>query len=172
MAEAPPSTLVLRLEVNVNRQSPHDGRRMASGVEVAGLVLAVLPLVVEGAKAYRKGLKTIVSLSSNTARDKALHWDYNKLWFQLFILNKRLQNIVLELPDLCVGCKTRLKRPHGIAEWEGNEAVQKSLQTYLGGEEDNLQAFLLVMSNILVLIDSLVTEPGMQLQDSQQVSGS
>ena len=38
-----------------------------SGIEVAGLVLAVLPLLIEGAKAYRDGLQPLKGLFEPTA---------------------------------------------------------------------------------------------------------
>jgi hypothetical protein len=97
---------------------------MASGFEIAGLVLAMLPLVIEGVKTYKENIDDL-------RHDDQLKDDYNDLWVELWFLKRRLKTLVDRLPDLCADCKKDLTSDPSL--WDGNESVKRSLLTYFGG---------------------------------------
>lgn len=68
-----------------------------SGIEVVGIVLGVIPLVIEGLKSYQSGLKTM----GNGFRKRKI---VNKLCRALLLQSNTIEELVKHLL-LCSGCE-------------------------------------------------------------------
>jgi hypothetical protein len=140
---------------------------MVTGVETVGLVLAILPLLIEAGKAYSEGVSTIKDLALNSRRDEALGDFYDDFFIETHLINELLRGLVDQL-SLCTESKINLKSRAGLDDWEQDEAIKNALQEYLKTEE-NLNAFLLVNSRILELVDKLTKDKSTDLSKADKV---
>lgn len=141
---------------------------MATGIEIAGLALAALPLLIESAKAYGRGVHTARNYLSNSRRDAALYNDYEKLGFELYFLKKQLRDLVIDLP-LCADCRDKLLDGEDLGEWENNAAIRNALLEYLDHEEESFQAFVSVLRRILRIVDQLFNDSAFELSNEEKV---
>jgi len=138
---------------------------MVTGIETAGLVLATLPLFIEAAKSYGKGVDTIRDVASRKRRDDRLQDFYDDFWWELRIFDQQVRTLVRGLPYLCNECKAALERdmssqaPEG---WEENEEVARALHHYFDSNS-NYDSFNLILSRILKLLARLVGEKTVHL---------
>ncbi|KAI9700963.1 MAG: hypothetical protein M1820_006608 [Bogoriella megaspora] len=142
---------------------------MVTGIEAAGLALAVLPLVVEAAKSYAKGVDSIKDVVIASRRDEKLQEFYDHFYWETFLLDGTLREIVDGLPLLCRDCKSSLYSDRSLRVWEEDEEVGRALLEYFGNEE-NLSAFLLILSRVLELIDRLTRGKTTQLNGAEKSS--
>jgi hypothetical protein len=142
---------------------------MASGIEVAGLALALLPLFVETAKVYSKGMKSIQNVAMNSRRDEKLLDFYDDFWWETDRLHRQVKNLVNCLPNLCPACKSAFESDKTLTLWGQDEAVRESLLEYFGSQEQ-LDAFTLVMTRILGLFDRLLKDRVTHLSASEKVT--
>lgn len=70
----------------------HFASRVMS-VETAGLVLATLPIVVEIAKAYARGIDTLFNIALHSRRDKKLIDFYEEFFWSLSELDQNITRI-------------------------------------------------------------------------------
>lgn len=141
---------------------------MASGIEIAGLALAILPLVIEAAKSYNKGVHSIKNVVVTHKRDERLQEFYENFYWEVFILERSLRKIVDGLPFLCHDCKAALYSERALSMWEENEEVRHAVKFHLGGE-DALDAFILVFARVLDLVDRLVDMKTSNLKVAEKV---
>jgi hypothetical protein len=145
---------------------------MVTGIETAGLVLATLPLFIEAAKSYGKGVDTIRDVASSKRRDDRLQDFYDDFWWELRIFDQQVRTLVRGLPYLCDECKAALERdmssqaPEG---WEENVEVARALHHYFGSSSD-YDSFILILSRILKLLARLVGEKTVHLSGVETVS--
>lgn len=88
---------------------------MPTGIEEAGLVPAILPLVIEAAKWYLKGVDSVKDVICNSRRDEKLQDFYDKFWWELYLLRQNLQGVIQNLPLLCDDYKTMLQSDRSLA---------------------------------------------------------
>ena len=72
---------------------------MVTGVECAGLVLAVLPLFVEAGKAYSDGVETILNVSLHSRRDAELSDFYDEFYWAIGELAQHVKAITDSISD-------------------------------------------------------------------------
>jgi hypothetical protein len=141
---------------------------MASGIEAAGLALALLPIVVEIAKAYSEGVNTILNVTISGRRDEKLQSFYDDFWWETEMLHRHIKSIVKGLPNLCPACKIVLESDRTLTIWEQDEVVRDSLLDYFGSQEE-LDTFKMVMTRVLELFDKLVKEKMTKLSAHEKV---
>jgi hypothetical protein len=107
-------------------QPPQTAEQMATGTECAGLVLAVIPLVVEIAKAYPEGAKTVRDTIQPKRFDDALDDFYQELFCQLFEFQDRMQWIVESLPGLSQARKAELMHHFTEEDWRAGSDVAQA----------------------------------------------
>ncbi|KAF7874883.1 hypothetical protein EAF04_002057 [Stromatinia cepivora] len=129
-----------------------------SGIEVTGLVLAVLPLFVEGAKAYSHGVETIQKTVSRRERDEKLMDFYDEFYWEIVQLDRQTLGIIKSLPYLSDKRKAELTMDIRLEAWEADADVAQALFDYFGSKED-LNAFLHVMGKIAQLLSQLIKDP-------------
>ncbi|KAL8707450.1 MAG: hypothetical protein Q9220_007538 [cf. Caloplaca sp. 1 TL-2023] len=139
-----------------------------SGVECAGLVLAVLPLAIEAAKSYRSGVRSIRNVLSTSRRDEDLEDFYQELWMEMFFLDRQLRDIVESLPILTEEPKAGLLKPENLHQWTLDSDVAEALQQYFNSDTDH-QAFLLIMGKIVQLLAQLVKDETTHINRTQML---
>lgn len=138
---------------------------MVTGIEAAGLALAILPLVVEAAKSYNNGVGSIKKVVTSAPRDEKLQEFYDNFWWETFLLERSVRSIVDDLPLLCRDCKDSLYTDRSLSVWEDGGEVTQALIAFFGSQ-DGLDAFLLILSRLLELVDKLTRVKSTKLSDT------
>ena len=142
---------------------------MATGIEITGLALAVLPLVIEAGKAYAHGAESVRDVVSNEHHDTKLQDFYMEFWWQTSFINRTLRDLVSCLPLLCDDCKATLIKDVALEAWEGNAVVEDALLSHFGSES-SLDDFILVTQKVLGLMNSMIRIKGSALDPGDKVS--
>ncbi|QSZ30702.1 hypothetical protein DSL72_000260 [Monilinia vaccinii-corymbosi] len=129
-----------------------------SAIEVTGLVLAILPLFIEGAKAYSHGVETIRKTVSRRERDEKLMEFYDEFYWEIVQLDRQTLGVIKSLPNLSDKRKAELTIDINSEAWEAEVDVAQALFDYFGSKED-LDAFLHVMGKIAQLLSQLIKDP-------------
>ena len=112
-----------------------------SGIEVAGVVLAVIPLVIEGLKVYQSGLKTIGrGFRKRKLVDKLCH----KLQFQEHTIELLIIHLLL-----CSGCQVSAARDARDLDVLKDPDVQPDIIEYLNHRYDTFVSMLAESQSIL-----------------------
>ncbi|KAF2175473.1 hypothetical protein K469DRAFT_679973 [Zopfia rhizophila CBS 207.26] len=127
---------------------------MPTGFEIAGVALAILPLVIEVAKSYTRGVNSIKNVIISERRDEKLQEFYEHFWWETYHLENTLRRIVIGLPLLCRECKEALSADRSLSMWEEDKEVKQALLLYFRDEE-GVDAFILVLLKVLELVDRL-----------------
>lgn len=144
---------------------------MVSGIECVGLVVAVLPLVVEAAESYSRGTDKLLNVVLHSRRDDELQDFYFRFWWETWELRERIQEIVTSLPRLSAERKIALANVARLEDWTRDTDVDAALQTYFVTKED-LNTFTLVMTKLMSLIAQLVNDRTIHVKDVDAVSDS
>ncbi|TGO24877.1 hypothetical protein BPAE_0093g00400 [Botrytis paeoniae] len=128
-----------------------------SGIEVTGLVLAVLPLFIEGAKAYSHGVETIRKTVSRRERDEKLMDFYDEFYWEIVQLDRQTLEVIKSLPYLSDKRKAELTMDIRLEAWKTDADVAQALIDYFGSQED-LDTFLHVMGKIAQLLSQLIKD--------------
>jgi hypothetical protein len=126
-----------------------------AGVECAGLVLAILPVVVETAKVYKAGVDTIVDAVSISRHNDKLEEFYEDLWWELFMLDRQLRDVVYALPGLSDSSKADVLKAENLHRWTEDSTIASALRSFFSSKSDFL-AFGEVMGKIVQLLAQLV----------------
>ena len=98
-----------------------------SGIEIAGLVLAVLPFFIEGGKLSARYLGAARKAKSRGAEDEALLEFYQKFWWSTLDLKETLHELVEYLPGLSNQRKTELVENWEPENWCKSQDVERAL---------------------------------------------
>lgn len=140
-----------------------------SGVECTGLVLAVLPLVIEVAKSYKNGVDSIRDVLSPSRRDESLEDFYQELWMEMYLLDRQLRDTVDALPNLTEDRKASLLKAENLKQWTLESDVASALQEHFNSETD-LQAFMVIMGKIVELLAQLIKDETTHVGSKHMVS--
>lgn len=142
---------------------------MASGVECAGLALAVLPLFIEVAKVYSDGVESILDVTIKSRWDERLEDFYFDFYMQLFYLNDSMQRIrnFLALHDPSTG--NTQQSTEVLTRWNHDPGWEKSLRRYFGSD-DRFNAFTIISKKILLLLQQLLKDKPNRMSSKDQVS--
>jgi hypothetical protein len=144
---------------------------MVTGIECAGLVLAVLPLAIEAAKQYKHGVDTILDAVSSSRRDEKLEDFYEELWWEMFLLDRQLRDIVHALPYLTDDRKAGLMKADNLDQWTAKSDVTEALQEFFNSDTD-FQTFMMIMGKIVQLLAQLVKDSVACIDRKEMVSWS
>lgn len=134
--------------------------------EAAGLVLAVLPLIISAADYYRDGLDSLQTLGSKTGDDRILEF-YEEIAFEIFLLRNCIRKLVKDLPGFSLEYKKELLRSVRPESWS-DETLSDSLQAKIG--ENNYPLFEETLNGALVSLNALVSSKQQLLSPSEVVS--
>lgn len=142
---------------------------MSSGIECAGLVVAVLPLIIEAGKSYARGTDTLLTVALPSRRDQKLQDFYDRFWWETVELNGRIREIVNALPRLSAEHKIALANVARLEDWTRDTDVDAALKNYFATEDD-LNKFMLVMTRLMSLLAQLVKDSTIQVVAADVVS--
>ena len=142
---------------------------MVSGVECAGLVLAVLPIFIETGKAYARGTDTLLNIALQSRRDKRLQDFYERFWWETVELNRQVRDIVDALPRLSPQRKLELATAARLEDWTHGVDVNVALQNYFSTNDD-FNTFMLVMAKLVSLLAQLVKDSTIDIVAGDAVS--
>ena len=142
---------------------------MVTGIECAGLVLAVLPLFIEAAKSYKKGVDTIRNVISNSRRDERLEEFYEDFWWEMFVLNRQIREVVEALPYLSDDRKTELLAAGHLGEWTVDADVAEALEEFFKSGS-HYDTFMVIMTKIVHLLAQVVKDSAVHISGTDVVS--
>ena len=120
---------------------------MVTGLECCGLVLAVIPLVVEGAKAYSRGIESVQDVVQPDRFDAALDEFYEEIFCQMFEFRERVQYVIDCLPDLDDTRKAEVVEKFSEGDWKPNSDVALAFGARLRNQHD-FQMFELIVRKV------------------------
>ena len=141
---------------------------MLTGVEIAGLLLAVLPLFIAAAKPYRDGLETMSTALSSKAMDEKLEDFYKDLNYEVTLLRFTLESLVQSLPVITKEEKDRLINRFDVRLLD-EEVLTRAFNERLGRAYDTFESYL---KQILLLLEKAVDDETLQRKSDQRVRGS
>lgn len=136
-----------------------------SGFEVAGVVLAVLPLFAAAGKAQ---VTTLHKATSRATRDEKLEDFYREFWWETFELGKLLEQVVQNLPGLSERRKQELLGSSDDAAIWAAADVSTALNSFFASLDDH-QAFQKVMEKVLDLLSRLVKDETIHVSPDEKV---
>lgn len=144
---------------------------MASGIECVGLVLAVLPLVIEAGKLYAQGTDSLLNIALQSRRDQRLQNFYDHFWWETVELHGRIREIVNALPRLSTQRKIELENVARLEDWTRDADVDTALRNYFAIEDD-FNTFMHVMTRLVSLLAQLVRDSTINVVAADAVSHS
>ena len=142
---------------------------MVTGIECAGVVLAVLPLVIEAGKAYAQGTDNFLNITLQSRRDQRLQDFYDHFWWETVELNQRVREIVSALPRLSPERKIELATAARLEDWTRDADINVALQNYFASDDD-FNTFMLVMTRLVFLLAQLVKDSTIHVVATDAVS--
>lgn len=141
---------------------------MVTGVECAGLILAVLPLFLEVAKVYSDGAESIANVVIKSRWDGLLEDFYFDFYIQMVYLDRAMQRIRAAVNGAYGVTKNNLKTNRLFAEWH-NDPVFESERTRYFGSDGPFEAFTRTSTKILVLLHDLIEDKANRMTAMDQV---
>lgn len=135
---------------------------MPTGIECAGLVIAILPLFIEAGKAYARGTDTLLNITLPPRRDQRLERFYEDFWWETVELNQKVKDILNHLPLLSPQRKVELATAARLEDWTRDADVNKALHSYFTTNDD-FNTFMHVMSRLVSLLAQLVKDSTVQV---------
>lgn len=139
-------------------------------MEVAGLVLAVVPLVSAAAKHWENVYRAGRTVMSQRTRDDLAVDDYRLIHWELVLLDTRLRDFVAMLPNLSVHEKSRLLEAElqlQTSAWT-DPRVESALDRQLG-TVDRRKAVVNCLKAICEVLEDIVSEKTFSLMKSDLV---
>ncbi|KAF2727512.1 hypothetical protein EJ04DRAFT_581990 [Polyplosphaeria fusca] len=125
---------------------------MVSGIELAGVVLATLPLCVEAAKAYSRGVDVIANVILKARRDEALSEFYEEFYWNISELSQSLRVVW----ERAIGDLAQPLSVLDLNQLKGSSAdIADALKAYCGSETTYHQ-FLLITERLGQLLTELL----------------
>lgn len=138
---------------------------MASGVEIAGLVLATLPICVEIAKAYCRGANTVFDVVLHSRRDDKLLQFYEDFYWNVSEINKHVQYI----STAATGDISSLKSVLSLREWRENPATAEGLHRVFESEI-SYQQYIVITEKIVKLLYLLLANESLFIDRASTVT--
>lgn len=143
---------------------------MPTGIECAGLIIAILPLFIEVGKAYARGTDTLLNITLPSRRDQRLQRFYEDFWWETVELNQNVKDILNNLPLLSLQRKIELATAARLEDWTRDADINIALQSYFATTDD-FNTFMHVMSRLVYLLAQLVKDSTLQVVAGDAVSG-
>jgi hypothetical protein len=142
---------------------------MVTGVECAGLALAVLPLFIEVAKAYSDGVESVFNVVIKSRWEERLENFYLDFYLQLFYVEEVMQRL-REVIEARLHTTQNLPKSTGlISEWYCNPEFERILKGYFQSDE-RFRIFTVICKKILMLLSQLIKDDSNRICQKDQVS--
>ncbi len=140
--------------------------KMLTGVEIAGLLLAVLPLFIAAAKPYREGLDTMKTALRSKVMDEKLEDFYRELEFEVTLLKYTLEGLIQSLPIITEAEKDRFVESFDTSLLDNGE-LTRAFNERLGRAFDTFESHL---RHILRLLEKVVDDDTLQNTPNKKVN--
>lgn len=131
-------------------------------------MLAVLPFFIETYKTYGDQTTALQKAVTPSARDKGLQEFYEEFYWDTYELRKKVEKVVLMLPNLSDERKQEIIQSRDLDNWDQAQDVAEALQGFLS--VDDYEAFQMVMSKVLGLLARLIKDETVHISKSETVS--
>ncbi|QPC57998.1 hypothetical protein HYE67_000229 [Fusarium culmorum] len=135
---------------------------MVTGIECAGLALAVLPLFIEVAKAYSDGVQTIFNIVIRSRWEERLESFYLDFYIQLFYVEEVMQRV---LKVISASANTIQL----ISNWYNDPKFEIALKGYFRSDE-RFRIFTVICKKVLMLLSHLVKDETNRICQKDQKS--
>lgn len=143
-----------------------------SGFEIAGIVLAVLPLFVEAGKFSASAASLLKNAAGKSVRDRKLHEFYDEFYWETYEMHKQMEQIVSSLPDLTEERKMQILNDREVQScvdgWAADSDLARALQAFFASDSD-LAVFLETMDKVLRLFYQLIEDETVKISKSDLV---
>lgn len=139
-----------------------------SGIEIAGLVLATVPLFIELGKASSKHISLFTKSITSSRRDEGLEDFYECLLAETILLNSHIHEIINSLPYLSNQRKDEIRSSRNVDNWKEESDVATSLRGLFSKED--LDSFLSTMDKVVQLFARLLNDDTVHLSKEDKVS--
>lgn len=141
---------------------------MLSGVEVAGVVLAVLPLVIQGAQVYMKGVDDIKGIVLVHRYDENQQEFCRSFFVEMTLLRCQFEQIINALSGVSEQRKAELLEELSFQseDWEPEGEIAVALEILYGS---SYELFIIVVNNIMRLMGHLIRDKSVKNLPSQKV---
>lgn len=129
---------------------------MVTGVECAGLVLAVLPLFIGASKAYSDGVEIILDVSLVSRRDAKLSDFYDEFYWAISELGEHIADIFNVISNSVIG-RQQPSSSLQLSEWSQDSEVEKHLKAYFGSDTA-FNKFTVTAKRIVQLLAQLLKD--------------
>jgi len=140
--------------------------KMLTGVEIAGFLLAVLPLFIAAAKPYREGLDTMKTALRSKVMDEKLEDFYRELEFEVTLLKYTLEGLIQSLPIITEAEKDRFVESFDTSLLDNGE-LTRAFNERLGRAFDTFESHL---RHILRLLEKVVDDDTLQNTPNKMVN--
>lgn len=141
---------------------------MVTGVECAGLVLAVTPLFIEAAKVYSDGVESILDVTVKSRWDEKLEEFYEEFYFQIVSLNDKISKICASMTANMPNSGKIAAASELLSTYEMNSNIEKALKDYFQSE-GNYKLFTRISKRLMVLLGKLIQEKSNRLSSKDEV---
>ncbi|KAI6753611.1 hypothetical protein HG531_005780 [Fusarium graminearum] len=135
---------------------------MITGIECAGLALAILPLFIEVAKAYSDGVETIFNIVIKSRWEERLESFYLDFYIQLFYVEEVMQRI----RDVISASTNTIQL---ISDWYNDPKFEVALKEYFRSDE-RFRIFTVICKKVVVLLGQLVKDETNRIYQKDQKS--
>lgn len=138
-----------------------------SGIEIAGLVLATVPLFIELGKASSKHISLFTKSITSSRRDEGLEDFYEFLLAETILLDSHIHEIIKSLPYLSNQRKDEIRSSRNVDNWREESDVAASLRGLFSKED--LDSFLSTMDKFVQLFARLLNDDTVHLLKEDKV---
>lgn len=142
---------------------------MITGVECAGLILAVIPIFVQMGKAYLDGVDNTLNVFQQHRWDESLEEFYESFYIQINILNETLKTISEATAERLVTQQHTTPSIILLSNWQLDPQLEAKLRRYFGSGS-RFNHFTVAARKIIELLAKLAENPGNRLDTADQVS--
>ncbi|EKJ74397.1 hypothetical protein FPSE_05468 [Fusarium pseudograminearum CS3096] len=135
---------------------------MITGIECAGLALAILPLFIEVAKAYSDGVETIFNIVIKSRWEERLESFYLDFYIQLFYVEEVMQRV----RDVISASTNTIQL---ISVWYNDPKFEVALKGYFRSDE-RFRIFTVICKKVLFLLGQLVKDETNRIYQKDQKS--
>ena len=144
---------------------------MATGAEIAGLALAVLPLVIEAAKAYSDGVDEIRNVVVKDRYDERLEVFYDAFYFALVDLEDCISRVCVAARASSTTFVNFISPTDLFSKGRLDAELDRNLRAYLGTEA-RVDQFTRISRRVLMLLEKVVDDRGARLSSTDTVGSA
>ncbi|EAQ90240.1 hypothetical protein CHGG_02175 [Chaetomium globosum CBS 148.51] len=140
-----------------------------SGFEIAGIVLAVLPLFVEAGKFSASTASLLKNAAGRSTRDRKLTEFYDEFYWETYEMHKQMEQIVSSLPDLSEERRMQILNDREVQScvdgWAAGSDLAQALHAFFASDND-VAVFLETMDKVLRLFYQLIEDETVKISKS------